>query len=94
MTRSMTYIIEGDSACHFSSFSANGTLTGRVALTGERDGYVAAVDRAAGEGLGDTEVGQCSPRDRGGIGRMTRIGQVRTYLLLRMAYPLYMTFMT
>jgi hypothetical protein len=66
----------GDSACHFSSFSANGTLTGRLALTGERDGYAAAVDQAEGEGLGGTEQGQCSPRDRGGLGRMTRIGQV------------------
>ena len=65
----------GDSLCRFSSFSGNGTLTGRVALTGERDGYAAAVDRERAAGR-HVEEGQCSPRDHGGVGRMTRIGQV------------------
>mmetsp|Transcript_9635 Transcript_9635/g.14504 ORF Transcript_9635/g.14504 Transcript_9635/m.14504 type:complete len:638 (-) Transcript_9635:41-1954(-) len=50
----------GDSMCRFSGFSYNGTLLGRTGVSGEREGIHTG----------------CTPRERGGIGRMTRIGQI------------------
>ena len=73
----LTYPL-GDSSCHFSSFSANGTLTGRVALTGERESYASLTDSISSDAQDEAEKGQCARADSGGIGRMNRIGQVHS----------------
>lgn len=66
----------GDSFCRFSSYSINGTLSGRVSASAERDSFT-TIEKLSVENRKDPhDVSYCGPREHDGVGKMSRIGQV------------------
>jgi hypothetical protein len=62
----------GDSYCRFSIFQLNGTMTGRAAVTAHEE----SIEGEKTGLLSTTDNYECGPGEEGGVGRMSRIGQV------------------
>lgn len=76
----------GDSFCRFSSFSLNGTLAGRVSASADRDSYT-TIEQLSDERKRDANgISYCSAREVGGVGKMSRIGQVIFFIIFLSFY--------
>ena len=71
----------GDSFCRFSSYSINGTLAGRVSASADRDAYTTIEQLSDDKKRDPSSISYCSPREVGGVGKMSRIGQVFFFLI-------------